>query len=801
VVTGSRDATVRVWHAAEAGAGYTCTSTLNAHTHYVQRVCTTPNNGLASCSNDKHIIEWDLMAATPTRILEGHTDVVSCIAASLSGLLYSASWDKTARVWKEGACLRVLKGHEHALWSILPLDDADDQVLTASADRTIKLWSGEECSHTYTGHTDVVRALANIPNLGFLSASNDGTVRLWELGGSCLSTFQASESFVYAISVLPSGEWMTCSEDRTVRLWGGASGDCLQSITHPSTVWAVKGLPNGDIVAGCADGNAYVWTREDARVAAPADASAFKEQVAAFSLPAQQVADGMLGDLDTKNLPSEDALNTPGTREGQTKIVKDSNTGTTWLYQWAGASNTWEKVGEVTNAKEDEGATLGKRMFEGTEYDYLFDIDINGAMLKLPFNRGDDPYMAAQQWMWRHDLDQGFLDQVASHIMANTPGNVPTAGTGNVDPFTSGGAYRPGPPPGGAVGGGGNVDPFTSGGAYRPGPPPGAGGSSGGGGAGGGRGYEDPVSSKRYRPGDADKGVAPPPQFLLHNACKHDAVLGKLMDFNTQLVAAGAAGAMDEARSARLAALVRTLKDPTMYHATTISSEDVAVFLGDASGDGLLAWPTAQLFPCLDLLRLLVLHPDAAPHLIVSKPPLLPRLIGLLTTAQATPADKPASAAALMLLRTFGNMAAMDALRPLLAPSASAVLDVLSPPLESGATTARLAAVTCLHNLAMLATAADLSAEAQLQMDGVPLQALSLVAHALASVSALVEPAEEESLFRLLLTLNGLVKATAELASTAKDLDLPASLSALALPASAPEKITSGRAAVLAILK
>jgi len=222
--------------------------------------------------------------------------------------------------------LRVLKGHEHALWSILPLDDADDQVLTASADRTIKLWSGEECSHTYTGHTDVVRALANIPNLGFLSASNDGTVRLWELGGSCLSTFQASESFVYAISVLPSGEWMTCSEDRTVRLWGGASGDCLQSITHPSTVWAVKGLPNGDIVAGCADGNAYVWTREDARVAAPADASAFKEQVAAFSLPAQQVADGMLGDLDTKNLPSEDALNTPGTREGQTKIVKDSNT-------------------------------------------------------------------------------------------------------------------------------------------------------------------------------------------------------------------------------------------------------------------------------------------------------------------------------------------------------------------------------------------------------------------------------------------------------------------------------------------
>ena len=36
----------------------------------------------------------------------------------------------------------------------------------------------------------MVRALALVTGLGFLSASNDGTVRLWELGGSCLSVFQ-----------------------------------------------------------------------------------------------------------------------------------------------------------------------------------------------------------------------------------------------------------------------------------------------------------------------------------------------------------------------------------------------------------------------------------------------------------------------------------------------------------------------------------------------------------------------------------------------------------------------------------
>ena len=50
---------------------------------------------------------------------------------------------------------------------------------------------------------------------------------------------------------------------------------------------------------------------------------------------------------------------------------------------------------------------------------------------------------------------------------------------------------------------GGNVDPFTSGGAYRPGPLPNANRPAGGG-------FEDPLSAKRYRPGNAPApGPAP----------------------------------------------------------------------------------------------------------------------------------------------------------------------------------------------------------------------------------------------------------------------------------------------------
>jgi len=57
-------------------------------------------------------------------------------------------------------------------------------------------------------------------------------------------------------------------------------------------------------------------------------------------------------------------------------------------------------VGEVTNAKGDSSSTMfGKEVFEGKEYDYVFDINVNGSALQLPFNCGDDPWMAAQQWI------------------------------------------------------------------------------------------------------------------------------------------------------------------------------------------------------------------------------------------------------------------------------------------------------------------------------------------------------------------------------------------------------------------
>lgn len=54
-------------------------------------------------------------------------------------------------------------------------------------------------------------------------------------------------------------------------------------------------------------------------------------------------------------------------------------------HQWSAASQSWQKIGDVVGGVGSGSKTL----FEGKEYDYVFDIDIGngpGGMLKLPFN-------------------------------------------------------------------------------------------------------------------------------------------------------------------------------------------------------------------------------------------------------------------------------------------------------------------------------------------------------------------------------------------------------------------------------
>ena len=111
-------------------------------------------------------------------------------------------------------------------------------------------------------------------------------------------------------------------------------------------------------------------------------------------------------------LPDASALQKPGQKDGQTKMVREGDG--VMAYSWSQSEQQWQKIGHVMGATGGSSATSGKQLYNGIEYDYVFSVDIeDGAPpLKLPYNIGEDPWHAAQKFIHSNGLSQLFLDQV-----------------------------------------------------------------------------------------------------------------------------------------------------------------------------------------------------------------------------------------------------------------------------------------------------------------------------------------------------------------------------------------------------
>ena len=81
----------------------------------------------------------------------------------------------------------------------------------------------------------------------------------------------------------------------------------------------------------------------------------------------------------------------------------------------------WIHVGTVV----DSTASSGRKVeYNGKEYDYVFDVDIQEGVppLKLPYNLSENPYDAATRFLQDNELPMSYLDQVGKFIIENTKG-------------------------------------------------------------------------------------------------------------------------------------------------------------------------------------------------------------------------------------------------------------------------------------------------------------------------------------------------------------------------------------------
>ncbi|CAL4884662.1 unnamed protein product [Urochloa decumbens] len=189
---------------------------------------------LFAATQDGRILAWRFSAATncfePAASLDGHKlAVVSLIVGGMR--LYSASMDKTIRVWDLATlqCVQTLSDHTDVVMSVLCWDQF---LLSCSLDQTIKVWAATESGNlevTYTHKEEQgALALSGMPDAQskpvLLCSLNDNTVRLYDLPSFSDRGRIFSKQEIRAIQMGPGGLFFTGDGTGELKVWQWVDG-------------------------------------------------------------------------------------------------------------------------------------------------------------------------------------------------------------------------------------------------------------------------------------------------------------------------------------------------------------------------------------------------------------------------------------------------------------------------------------------------------------------------------------------------------------------------------------------------
>src|SRR6185312_11916761 len=128
------------------------------------------------------VLLWDLVRRKKLRSLKGHGGPVTALAVEPHfGKLYSASRDRTVRVWEaaDRRCLRVLAGAADELLCLVALSPG--RVAAGTATKQLLVWDVVQGAAllALVAHTGAVTAVAERDGL-VASVSADRSLKLWD---------------------------------------------------------------------------------------------------------------------------------------------------------------------------------------------------------------------------------------------------------------------------------------------------------------------------------------------------------------------------------------------------------------------------------------------------------------------------------------------------------------------------------------------------------------------------------------------------------------------------------------------
>ncbi|KAG8956995.1 hypothetical protein FRC03_010636 [Tulasnella sp. 419] len=221
---------------------------------------------IAAGSWDRTVRVWDIRTGVLTLTLEGHRDVVSCVAFSPDGKrIISSSWDETILVWNFSSvaspAIATLEGHDDAV-SCVRYNPDGNRVVSGSLDQTVRLWDmvSSSCIRVIRAGAEILALDICRDGSHILAGSSDGNVHLWSILNSDIP--QKAQTGAGSVGFLSSsGSFAVVGDWRSgeVRLWSTSGGiRCVGDITFSGNSYVTSSVlsNNGDcVVFGFNDGS------------------------------------------------------------------------------------------------------------------------------------------------------------------------------------------------------------------------------------------------------------------------------------------------------------------------------------------------------------------------------------------------------------------------------------------------------------------------------------------------------------------------------------------------------------------